>query len=377
MTRAIPRLSRRSLLRSAAVEALAVAGLSACDSCRSSSKQEVVVCTSVDQVFSEPVFRSFEQASGVRVRAVYDTEETKSTGVLNRLIAEAQNPQADVFWSGDPVRPFQLVKRGLVEPYISPNAAGLPASARAADGTWTGFAARARILLVNKARVPVAPSEFAARSASGRPGHGNSAGASDAEILCPPAEWKSCQRPGRRAYVPHVKFVIGKLDDERLFNSPTSQETRSAENMTLIAISEIDLARGPTLLSAGYRWPRGPKLFTLGTACAMAFEGSTQVAYPLLINARNFISLSDNLSSPDAEPGAIFKRVHADISDAYDHLVQDKYFAPADATCSIILAGWSWRLRAPGRFQPESACGGVRTGDAVDATRRGRGHGVE
>jgi ABC-type proline/glycine betaine transport system ATPase subunit len=26
-------------------------------------------------------------------------EETKSTGVFNRLISEAQQPQADVFWS--------------------------------------------------------------------------------------------------------------------------------------------------------------------------------------------------------------------------------------------------------------------------------------
>ncbi|MGH8701886.1 MAG: extracellular solute-binding protein [Burkholderiales bacterium] len=131
--------------------ALAAAG---CNGRRSSLSQEVVVYTSVDQVFSEPVFRAFDQRSGVRVRVVFDTEETKSTGVLNRLIAEARNPQADVFWSGDPVRPFQLVKRGLVEPYLSPQAAGLPASARAADGTWTGFAARARILLVNKGRVP-------------------------------------------------------------------------------------------------------------------------------------------------------------------------------------------------------------------------------
>lgn len=117
-------------------------------------KNEVVVYTSVDQVFSEPVLRAFERETGINVRAVFDTEETKSTGVLNRLIAEAQNPQADVFWSGNPVRPLQLVKRGLVEPYVSPQAAGLPASARAADGTWTGFAARARILLVNKSRVP-------------------------------------------------------------------------------------------------------------------------------------------------------------------------------------------------------------------------------
>jgi iron(III) transport system substrate-binding protein len=140
------RVARRQLLR---FSAAAAAGLTGCKP----SGREVVAYTSVDQVFSEPVFRAFEQKAGVRVRAVYDTEETKSTGVLNRLIAEAQNPQADVFWSGDPVRPFQLVKRGLVQPYLSAQASGLPANARASDGTWTGFAARARILLVNKARV--------------------------------------------------------------------------------------------------------------------------------------------------------------------------------------------------------------------------------
>ena len=115
--------------------------------------QEVVVYTSVDQPFSEPVFREFEKQSGVSVRAVYDTEETKSTGVVNRLIAEAGRPRADVFWSGDPVRPFLLIKRGIVERYVSPNAADLPAQFKANDGTWTGSAARARILLVNTKRV--------------------------------------------------------------------------------------------------------------------------------------------------------------------------------------------------------------------------------
>jgi iron(III) transport system substrate-binding protein len=115
--------------------------------------REVVVYTSVDQVFSEPLFKEFERQSGVAVRAVFDTEETKSTGVLNRLIAEAQHPQADVFWANDPVRPFLLVKRGLAEPYISPSAAGIPAAFKAADGTWTDFAARARLFLVNKKRV--------------------------------------------------------------------------------------------------------------------------------------------------------------------------------------------------------------------------------
>lgn len=110
---------------------------------------EVTPYTSVDQVFSEPIFRSFEDETGVRVRGVFDTEETKSTGVLNRIIAEADAPQADVFWSGDPARAFVLIARGLVEPYRSPNAERFPLQFRSEDGSWTGFAARARVLLVN------------------------------------------------------------------------------------------------------------------------------------------------------------------------------------------------------------------------------------
>ncbi|MDQ3368458.1 MAG: extracellular solute-binding protein [Myxococcota bacterium] len=137
------------MMRTLSLVAGALIAIAACKS----SSNEVVVYTSVDQVFSEPVFRAFERESGVRVRAVFDTEETKSTGVLNRLIAEADRPQADVFWSGDPIRPFLLIKRNLVEPYISPNASGLAEGLRAADGTWTGFAARARVLLVNKNKV--------------------------------------------------------------------------------------------------------------------------------------------------------------------------------------------------------------------------------
>lgn len=114
---------------------------------------DVVAYTSVDQVFSEPVFRQLEAETGMRVCAVFDTEETKSTGVLNRLLAEAGHPQADVFWSGDPIRPFLLIDRGLVEPIDSSAATRIPASFRADDGTWAGLAARARVLLVNTQRL--------------------------------------------------------------------------------------------------------------------------------------------------------------------------------------------------------------------------------
>src|SRR5262245_19891603 len=45
------------------------------------SIREVTVYTSLDRPYAEPVLRAFEQRSGVRVRAVYDAEATKSVGL--------------------------------------------------------------------------------------------------------------------------------------------------------------------------------------------------------------------------------------------------------------------------------------------------------
>ena len=50
------------------------------------AESTVVVYVSEDQVFSEPILKDFERDTGIRVKAVYDTEETKGTGVMNRLI---------------------------------------------------------------------------------------------------------------------------------------------------------------------------------------------------------------------------------------------------------------------------------------------------
>ncbi len=108
----------------------------------------VVVYVSHDQVFSEPILTDFEKDTGIKVRAVYDTEETKSAGAMNRLIAEKNNPQADVYWANEPIRAEVLRQQHIAAPYVSPNAAGIPATFRDPDGYWTGFAARARVLIV-------------------------------------------------------------------------------------------------------------------------------------------------------------------------------------------------------------------------------------
>ncbi len=111
---------------------------------------EVVVYTSVDQIFSEPVLKAFEKETGIKVNAVYDTEETKSTGVMNRLIAEKDNPRCDVFWSGDPVRTLVLKNKGILTPYRSQEAQDIDPVYKDPEGYWTGFSARARVLIYNK-----------------------------------------------------------------------------------------------------------------------------------------------------------------------------------------------------------------------------------
>lgn len=131
--------------------AIAIAGSVACQSSESQQKaqQSVTVYVSTDRVFSEPVLQEYEKRTGVRVDAVYDTEETKSTGLANRLIAEKARPQADVFWSNEPVRTLVLKARGVLAPYRSPSAEGIPAALRDPDGYWTGFSARMRVIAYN------------------------------------------------------------------------------------------------------------------------------------------------------------------------------------------------------------------------------------
>jgi len=112
--------------------------------------KEVVIYTSLDQIFSEPVLQEFEKKTGIKVRAVYDVEAAKTTGLVNRLIAEKDNPQADVFWNSEVGRTIILKQKGVLVPYQSPSATDIPQQFKDKDGYWTGFAARARILIYNK-----------------------------------------------------------------------------------------------------------------------------------------------------------------------------------------------------------------------------------
>jgi iron(III) transport system substrate-binding protein len=145
---------RRILLLVLALSLLALPGCAA-------REKTVTVYTSVDRNFSEQVFRDFEARTGIRVIAGYDTEASKTTGMVNKLIEEAANPQADVFWNGEFSQTLLLKEKGILMPYQSPSAADIPARYRDPEGYWTAFGGRARVILVNTEKLQ--PADYPTR----------------------------------------------------------------------------------------------------------------------------------------------------------------------------------------------------------------------
>jgi iron(III) transport system substrate-binding protein len=73
----------------------------------------VVAYCAQDQVYAEQVFRDFEKEIGIKVRAVFDSEAVKTVGIANRLLAERDHPQCDVFWGNEEMRARQLAAAGV------------------------------------------------------------------------------------------------------------------------------------------------------------------------------------------------------------------------------------------------------------------------
>lgn len=122
--------------------------------CGKRGPSEVVVYTALDREFSAPIFKDFTDETGVVVRSKFDTESTKTIGLVQEIIAERDRPLCDVFWNNEILNTLRLERQGLLRAYDSPAGAAFPANARSPKGLWYGFAARARVLIVNTNLVP-------------------------------------------------------------------------------------------------------------------------------------------------------------------------------------------------------------------------------
>ncbi len=125
--------------------ALGLGLLAAC-----SGEPDLILYCSLDQGFSEPLILRFEQETGLDVRTEFDIEANKNVGLAMRIREEAKSrPRCDVFWSNECAQTVALAEDGLLAAYDSPSAREIPETFRDPQRRWTGFAARARVYIVN------------------------------------------------------------------------------------------------------------------------------------------------------------------------------------------------------------------------------------
>ena len=107
-----------------------------------------------DAVYAKEILEEFRKTTKIKFDVRYDTEATKSLGLVEMILQEKDAPQCDVFWNNEVLGTLRLQSEGMLEPYISPRHAQVPAAFKDASGFWTGFGARLRVYITDPTRLP-------------------------------------------------------------------------------------------------------------------------------------------------------------------------------------------------------------------------------
>lgn len=102
---------------------------------------------SVDQEYAEAILARFSLLHpDITITPLFDTETTKTTGLVERLRAEKSNPQADFYWSSEIFLTIRLADEGLLAPLDLPDLADWPAQYCDPQRRWYAFAGRFRVI---------------------------------------------------------------------------------------------------------------------------------------------------------------------------------------------------------------------------------------
>ena len=154
--------------------------------CLSKQDNELVVYSALDREFSQPILEDLGEELQIQVRVKYDQESNKTVGLATELIQTQRQPKADIFWNNEILHTLRLEKLGLLEPISEADLSRFPEEYRSSTGQWCGFAARARVLIVNTDLLPdpsqrpnsilnLADKKWAGKCAMARPVFGTSA----------------------------------------------------------------------------------------------------------------------------------------------------------------------------------------------------------
>lgn len=109
----------------------------------------VVLYTSVDEPFVRPLIQKFQQQTGIKVSLVPDTEASKTTGLAEKVLAEKDHPQADVYWGNEPFHTINLAEQGVFTPHSSPAGSDIRDRWRDKAGLYQTIGLRCRMIVIS------------------------------------------------------------------------------------------------------------------------------------------------------------------------------------------------------------------------------------
>ena len=118
--------------------------------CTAEREDRVTVRATVQPESIEPILAAFERESEVEVQTRFAGSPDAIAASSGSAEAAAKIGNADVFWDAGVMNTVRLQKRGLLQPRDFPVDRSWPDSMIASNDTWCGFAARARVLIVNR-----------------------------------------------------------------------------------------------------------------------------------------------------------------------------------------------------------------------------------
>lgn len=109
--------------------------------------ERIVVYCALDREFAAGILDEFSRSTGIHAVVRWDSEANKSVGLYEDLIREKDRPRCDVHWNNELLATIRLGNRGVLQPHERLD--GRQFMLAAQDHTWTGFAARARVIVFN------------------------------------------------------------------------------------------------------------------------------------------------------------------------------------------------------------------------------------
>jgi iron(III) transport system substrate-binding protein len=111
---------------------------------------KLVVYCAHDIEHARAVLELFHTRTGIEISVQPDSENTKSLGLVERIIGEKDSPVCDVFWNNELFGTIRLANEGFLESNKGSGWQRIPAAYKDENGLWAGMGARFRVWILRE-----------------------------------------------------------------------------------------------------------------------------------------------------------------------------------------------------------------------------------